>query len=393
MTSKFSLFGWLSAIVLIFGTPHTSSAGGWADTFAALSSGKTIQSGVQQDTSIYSARHIFTIYDQDGVVDNFSATDRIEYSVTNAYTGQDLTFNGTREDLTQWAKENASALLAVIFSGSPDMAIAGTPNANIAATVGASRVFDSLQTVRNNDIRVSGQYDFFTIGKDNIDASGSSGVMAYTSVVGETGKHALGIEIPYRMLDVDDDFGSSLTYLTLNPFYEYSTTSGPSRYSLTVGLNFGGTYVDSAIFDGGGGYFQYGGMIGGAIGRTLTTRLEGRIGLNYQILDRYIPSGQVVDEQKWIADAINDADAEQTLTPAIGMTFWVLPETLSVDANVFRIHALSSDVPDEFKYQTVLNSFVNVRVDNWLVTLGYKTSFEIEDFSDHSIVAAVRYLW
>ena len=400
----FGKSAFLLVLAILF-SPAVSMAAGWEDTFGALSSGKAIQEGVTQSDQIYSANYSFVISDGDGVLGNFSSTDSVSYSVSNVYTGDALSFSGTKEELTAWAEANADKLYSILFLGAPDTSIAGEPNSTPITAQGIERIFSALQdrtlrgsdgsfqNIRNNDIRVSAQYDFFEVGKQNIDSSGTSGVFSYARVVGETGRHAVGIEIPYRSLEADDQTDSTMLFVMLSPFYEYSTTSGPNRYVFTAGLNFGATYLESDIFDDGGGYFQYGGMIGGGVARILTERLEGRVALSLQYLDRFIPESQVSDEYQWIASALNDVAAETLLTPALGLTYWITPNKLSVEGNLFRIHSLGSDVDEKFKYQTVVNAFINYMAGNWLLTLGYKTSFELEDFTDRSVIAAVRYLW
>ena len=77
----------------------------------------------------------------------------------------------------------------------------------------------------------------------------------------------------------------------------------------------------------------------------------------------------------------------------MGATYWAVPGKVSIDTNLFRIHSLGSDVADEYKYQTVFNAYVNYITGNWRIMCGYKTSFEVEDFTDRSIVASLRYLW
>jgi hypothetical protein len=369
---------------------------GWEDYFDALAPDGEIQDDQLTKGTLYGAKFRYLITSPtDGRKGNLSKTDLItEFTVESIYTGKQLSFpGGNRDELRAWADAHADELFEIMYSSAPDQAIGGAPNSYLLTSQNVDRLFFNVQTVRRQDIGFTPQYDFLEIGPEHNDASGYSGTLSYASVIGETGEHAVGFEIPFRSLEVDDHVNSSMTFAMLKPFYEYSTTSGPNRFSAMADVLFGVTYTDSDIFNKGAGFLQYGASCGGGWGRTLTPWLTGRAGLVYQYLKGHLPGSSVKKDFRWIAEAINDAPAEQTLTPAVGVTFQILPETLNLDVNAMRVHLVGGDLPDESKYQTIASTYLNYTTGHWKLHLGYKTSFELEDYKAHSVIAGVRYLW
>jgi hypothetical protein len=468
----------LTVSLLVVLSPLSVWASSWEDFFSELSFGDTIQEGVAQQGGVFTADYSFTVLDGDFILGNYSDADVVSNLIlTNKYTGQTISFSGTRLELEAWAKQNADELYKIIFlSGGPDKALAGESNATMTAVQGVSRIFTSLEQlgsrdvlgtaasvgsgampgtagdmgggampgaagdesrrampgftgdasgvdmsgaagdesgrdmpgtagelmggdtrgsleeVKNNDIRVVAQYDFFKVGPDRVRADGYSGLLGYTTVVGETGRHAIGVEIPFRSLEIDDEVDSSLIYLMLCPFYEYSDTYGPGRYMLTAGAGLGMTYFNSELFDS-GAYLQYSMMVGGGYARTITPWLEARVGLAYQYMDGHIPESNISGDFKWIAKALNDQPAEQTITPGLGATAYIMPGFMNVQLNIYRVHQVGSGVEDGQEIQTVTNLFLSITPGSWRLNVGYKTSFELEEFEDHSFVVSARYLW
>ncbi len=378
----------LAITAVLAAHPRVSCAAGWEDTLKALGEFDTIRDGVQESGTVYSARYEYTVTNLDGTPNNFGAGDVVRLHLTSRYTSQSLEFVGTRDELNSWADSHSSEIYAILFMGNMERAAAGQSNVGSLSSQGVRRMFDALST----DVRLSAQYDFFRVGPAKIAMTGPSGMISYLSL-GESGRHAVGIEIPFRYLTGDDKVGTSLMYLTLSPFYEYSITGGANRFTATAGANVSATSVESAFFGGKTAYFDYGIMFGAAAGRTLARRLEGRVGIAYQYLERYVPESLVPDDFAWLGRTLNDAGAEQTITPAVGLTAWLAPETASLDLNGYYVYQLGSDVPDEFKSQTVVNGFVTFTPGHWQIKLGYSTSFGLKDFTDRSVVVSLRYLW
>lgn len=369
--------------------PSLAGAAGWDDTLRGLTDTGRINSGETETGSVYTADYTFLVTDHDGRSDNFAGGDTLNLTLTNVYDpSQTLSFSGTRDELRIWAEQNADELYAILFLGSPDRAITGDTLGGTLSSQGVGRVFQ----IPMHDLRVSAQYDFFKVGPGEIKTNGPSGLLSFVSV-GESGKHAIGLDVPYRALTADDQVDTTLFYLMLNPFYEYSVTQGPNRLTATASVNVGVTSIESDLFGGRTGYVNYGAGVGAGYARTLTRRLEGRLGIALGYLDRWVPEDQMPDDFQWLGEALNNADPETTLTPGVGLTAWIAPETASLDLAVYHVYQMGSDVPDDFKNQTICSGFVSFTPGHWQLRVGYKTSFGLKDLVDNSVVASVRYLW
>ena len=184
-----------------------------------------------------------------------------------------------------------------------------------------------------------------------------------------------------------------MVFALISILWEYSGDLDNYHYILTAGPSGGVTYLKSDFFPEGGGYLQYGALIEGALSRTLVKRLTGKVGLSYQYLERSIPSDLVADELKWLADAFNEAPADQIVTPSVGLTVNAIPKRFDLDFSVARVHQVGSGVVDEFKSQTVVTALGSLTLGKFRGQLGYQTSFEIEDYTGYSVIASIRYLW
>jgi hypothetical protein len=387
------LWGLLIGVAVFLGFNGDSFASGWEEIWENLSSGKTIESGVGQSAALYDAHADFTIYDGDNQSNNFSDSDRIDLVINNKATGKSLAFAGTKPELVEWAKANSGALLNIIFPSSPETSISGVTVGQFTNQQLLTAAYGSMSNVRNFDIQVSGQYDFFELGPQKIKATGSSGMFSYDHEFGG-GNHALGVIIPYRNIKSEDNLESKMLFFSLMPFYKYSYNM---KNNLVIewitDLNVGVVYLKSGLFPDGGGYLQYGGGTGVSASKDLYENLHSKIGLHYQMTKNEIPESLVPDELKWVSDALNNQEMEHDLTVSGGVTYDFIPETWDISTNLMRIHQLQSGVDGDYKYQTVWNIYTTYTFKLCTIQLGYKTSFELKDYSDNSIIFSTRFNW
>ena len=221
-------WGILITVAVIFCSNGYVAASGWEEIWRNLSQGKSIQPGVAQSATIYGANADFTLYDGDKVPDNFSDEDRIDMIVRSATSKEELRFSGTKPQLVEWAKANSNTLLRIIFPSSPEASFGGPTAGQFATQQIMLASYGTLSTVRNVDIQVSEQYDFFELGPKNIEAKGSSGMMSFDWDLRD-GKHNLGFIMPYRYIKSDDELDSKMGYLSLIPAYKYRHNIGKSR--------------------------------------------------------------------------------------------------------------------------------------------------------------------
>jgi hypothetical protein len=377
---------------LIMGSWGNASAEGWQEIWKNLSDGKTIQSGVLESATFYGAQTQFVIYDGDGISDNFSDADSINVVLRSSDTNDMLTFNGTKTQLVDWAKTNSDVLLKIIFPCSPETSISGVTGGQFTAQQMMVASFGTLSTVRNVDIHVSGQYDYFELGPEKTKATGSSGLFAYSRDFGQ-GNQSLGIMIPYRYLKSEDTLNSKMGYFSLVPVYKHRYDVKDSQLEWVIDMSIGAVYLKSGLFPKGGGYIEYGGGTGLSYLTELVENLNSKVGISYQVLKKSIPDSLVTDELKWVSEAMNNLNMEQDLTLSAGLTYDLIPKAWDVSTNVFRIHQLQSDADPDCKYQTVWSINTGYTYKFFHVQLGYKTSFEMKDYKDNSYICTVRYNW
>ncbi|MBI5789469.1 MAG: hypothetical protein HZA78_11525 [Candidatus Schekmanbacteria bacterium] len=383
--------------------PTKARAGGWEEILQKLSPGNEIVDGTPVTASAYNGTLTFTITNVDGIANNFGDTDTVDLTLTGA--GKTLVFSGSKTALVDWAKDNKDTLLTIVFGASPESSITGSTNTgyniqqlftNIspAPTASSSNSQMLFMPVTNKDIVVSGQYDYMTVGKNKDKANGSSGMFNYEHKFGEDSKHSLGIALPYRQLTVEDELESDFKYLSILPFYKFRAYGRKYLVEWIVNLTANATYIKSALFPDGGGYFEYGGGIGLKYSYAFDPRFSVSAGIMYQALKKEIPAGLVPEELQWVSEAINNLPVEQDLVPSLGFVGQIVPDKLSLRGEVFRVHQLQSDVESDYKYQTVaLGQFTYYFTKKIKASLGYKQSFEVKNLKDQSVIASLDIGW
>jgi hypothetical protein len=193
---------------------HNSFASGWEDIFESLSYKNTIRPGVQQSTYLYNAYIRFTVHDNDGIATNFGNTDTVDLFIKSTTGNKRLTFSGTKPQLINWAKANAQTLLRIIFASFPEASFGGATNGQLTTQQVLSACYGPLATIRNVDIRVRGQYDFFELGPRHVKARGSSGMISFSKSF-ISGKHTIGVIMPYRYAKSDDKLDSIMGFFSI----------------------------------------------------------------------------------------------------------------------------------------------------------------------------------
>ena len=77
------------------------------------------------DGQLYEGRIVATISDRDGDPRNFTGNDRINFAIGPRGQAATLRFSGEAPEFEAWARENASALLAILFPGSLSASVLG----------------------------------------------------------------------------------------------------------------------------------------------------------------------------------------------------------------------------------------------------------------------------
>lgn len=387
----------------------------WQSIFNNIPSEKEIKNNVWQDGRLYNADVKFRVTTVDGQDGVFRDNDRVTLTVAGR-GGSPLSFDGTKKELETWAEANRTALFKAVFGNAPDTAASGmtstqslaqsafmssaymSPNAMTAqdaagAAAGtASSGTVSFVPVSNKDIVISGQHDRMKIGSDK--ATGSSGIMAYEWRFGESRSSSVGITVPYRQLDVEDNLDTEYKHAAFMPFFKkrWYRANGVTEWMVngTVGV----TYLKSKVFTDGGGYLEYGGGTGLRYSHALSPHVIVNAGLMYQALKKEIPNDLVPEEVRWISNALNDLPWEHNLIPSVGGIANFMDGRVTLRGEVFRVHQLQDDVADGYEYQTVVFGMVTVRPLSWFsFSLGYKESFELRDITDQSYILDFKITW
>lgn len=384
-----------SALTLI--TPAVHAADEWENIFKDLSSGNTITPGVTQQADLYNSGVQFMITNNNGVVNDFDGNDTINLAVKG--NGVNLNFNGDKANLINWSMQNKDALMKAIFGNAPDAAISGMTNGQMAtqqlfsATLGSPENFGiSFIPVSNRDIVLKGQYDFMEI--DKADATGGSGLLTYDNKFGTDNDKSVGITIPFRQLDVDDQVDSTYQNVSFIPHFKKRWYMSQSLTEVTFHVNLGLTYMESSVFPDGGGFLDYGMGTNAKYAYALNDQLSLNAGLGYQVIKRDIPSDLVPKELRWVSDSFNDLDPEHSITPSLGVFYSIMPSKLSFRGEVFRIHQVVGDAISDYENQTVmLGVFSFSATDKIRASIGYKQSFEMKDITDQSVIFDFKMRW
>jgi hypothetical protein len=71
-----------------------------------------------------------------------------------------------------------------------------------------------------------------------------------------------------------------------------------------------------------------------------------------------------------------------------------IPDWLWGTVQVFRTNSLNTPEGVDQDVQTVVMGKVGTEVFNFLyVDVGYKTTFEVEDYDDHTLILSLRAVW
>lgn len=392
----FKLITIIFALTSIMSTA-SYAADEWENILKDLSAGSSITPGITQTASLYNSDVQFTVTNNNGVINDFDDND----TVNLALKGNDvsLSFNGDKNSLIAWSIQNRDNLMKALFGNAPDAAISGMTNGQMitqqlfSATLGSPENFGvTFVPVSNRDIVVKGQYDFMDI--NGSDATGGSGMLTYDHKFGTDNDKSIGISIPFRQLDIDDNLDSKYQNVSFIPNFKQRWYMTQSMTELTVHANMGLTYLESSIFPDGGGFMDYGIGTNVKYAYALNDQLSINAGLGYQILKREIPSSLVPKELKWVSEAFKDLDAEHSLTPSLGVFYSIIPNKFSFRYELFRIHQLAGDTISDYENQTVMLGIFSFNVtDKIRSSLGYKRSFEMEDITDQSVIFDLKIRW
>jgi hypothetical protein len=237
----------------------------------------------------------------------------------------------------------------------------------------------------------NGEYNFFEVR--GADVTGSSGILSY----GRTAfgpANQFGIAMPYRMLSSEDTLNTDINAFQPTLFYKREIYSGqPVHLTWGAAGFFGVNRVNSDLFED-GYYFRYGGNTFASVGREIFPWLALFGDVSYEIGKYWCPEGSVDEEIRFVAKALNELPVDHLLTYGARAGLVFIPDWLWGTVQVFRTNSLNTPEGVDQDVQTVVMGKVGTEVFNFLyVDVGYKTTFEVEDYDDHTLILSLRAVW
>jgi hypothetical protein len=362
---------------------------GWERIFSNLAVSDRIIEGQAESRQVYKAQLDWLITDGDGLAGNFNNDDQVDIAIA----GTTLEFSGDKDGLAAYANANAREIWEALFGTSPSAAVAGTSegqfsSAQVVSNLVPPAVPSLLARKWTSDVTASGEYNFLEVG--GVEVSGNSGIVSYGHALFGPANQ-IGFAMPYRMLEAEDSLGTNLDAFQPTFFFKRNIYTGQPVF-LTWGLAgfFGVNHVNSELLED-GYYFRYGGNTFASVGREIFPWLAIFGDLSYEIGKFWMPEGWVDEEIRFLPKALNDLPLDHTLTAGVRAGFVAIPDWLWGTVQVFRLHALGEDVPSANDTQTVVMAKLGTQVLNFLyIDVGYKTSFEVEDYDDNTFILNIR---
>jgi hypothetical protein len=387
-----------AALILAVGflvlTCTAAQASSWERIFATLGVSNEIVEGQLENPKIYNAQARYTITNGDGFTGNFDGADTVNITLSGA--GRTLHFDGTKDDLVAFADAHASEIWSMLFGFSPGAAVTGTTEGQFSsASVVESLVPPAIPSLLTrkwaSDVLASGEYNFLKVG--GVDVSGTSGIFTYGHTVFGPANQ-LGFAMPYRMLSAKDPLNTDIDAFQPTIYYKRDIYTGQPIF-LTTGVAgfFGVNHVNSDLFED-GYYFRYGGNIFTTVGREIFPWLAVFGDFSYEVGKYWCPEGSVDEDIRFVAKALNELPVDNTFTFGARLGFVAIPDRLWGTLQCFRINSLTPPDGVQNDVQTVAMIKLGTQVLNFIYfDVGYKTTFEVPQYNDNTVILNVRAVW
>ena len=125
----------------------------------------------------------------------------------------------------------------------------------------------------------------------------------------------------------------------------------------------------------------------------ITDSLSVDASLGYQYSKKYIPSSKVPEELEFVADAINNLEAMQTINYGVGAEYH-FTQNWRANADILQVKQLATDDLEEGRDKATYYT-IQTQIDlyNWTLGLGYKIVEDVKDYEESSYMATVKYNW
>ncbi len=310
------------------------------------------------DARLYGGAIEAIISDRDGITDNFADIDRIRFTIRpRSGQGQALVFPGeTRAEFEDWARENASALLAILFPSSLSSSVLGRGAGEIQAQqvllTTALATESAREMGQGGRSFAGGLFEYQTFTRDGRLPGDSARAWQGLFNVSKS------VSLQGRYVQQRESFSTNAMAVSVD-IHPYAEIDGPIRWRVGGTARGGLLYSQSNAMDLGSLEFGGGGFVS-AFKDLGPVRLGG--GTILQASKSYVPPMFGEDEDSdlaFLAEAINARGIQYDLS--YGATAGVdTSSRTTVIVKVLQNKPMSSS---------------DVRADSWLVLSGLSYRF------------------
>jgi hypothetical protein len=253
------------------------------------------------DGQLYEGRIVATISDRDGDPRNFIGNDRINFAIGPRGQAATLRFSGEAPEFEAWARENASALLAILFPGSLSASVLGRGAGELQAQqvlLTTALAMESVREMSQGGRSIAGgMIEFETFTRDGHRPGDSARAWQGLYNVSKT------FSLQGRFVKTHEGFATHATAFSAD-YHPFVEIDGPIRWRVGGTARGGLLYSQSNAMDLGSFEFGGGGFVS-AFKDLGPVRIGG--GTVIQGSKSYVPSTLTddVDGLSFLANAIN----------------------------------------------------------------------------------------
>ena len=381
-----SLFAVLFVHILAV-APLAEAQGGLSQAVLQVSSTiATDGSRRNVDGQLYEGAVVATISDRDGNPENFSDDDRIRFAIGPRGHAATLDFSGNRAEFEAWARDNASALLGVLFPDSLSTSVLGHGTGEAQAQEVLLATAFAIENVREMSqggrSTAGGMIEFETFKRDGSRPGDSARAWQGMYNVSKT------VSVQGRFVQQRQGFSTNATAFSVD-YHPYVEINGPVRWRVGGTARSGLLYSRSNAMQLGSLEFGGGGFVSGFkdLG---PVRIGG--GTMVQGSKSYIPPVLGDDEDNglaFLADAINERGIQYDLS--YGATAGVdTSSRTTVIVKLVENRALSAR--DSRSDSWFILTGLSYRFGIPSVNFGYK-HYSTTGLTSHSVYAQGNFNW
>ncbi|MCP4263552.1 MAG: hypothetical protein GY774_39510 [Planctomycetes bacterium] len=342
------------------------------------------------DTTLYAASVRMTLRDGDGNNRNFRNGDVMESLTLRSSSGTlEFPSNSNRDEVIQFAKENANEIIRILFPGACISCQTMGPPENMINT--ALTFEEAITPIKKPRVTLKEiafgkeldgrlEYSDFELTNDSGNSIGALFGYRHRSF---SNKLEIGLLVPYRFTYLDDHVDTTAHFLQMDLFGKYTIYEDKGMTITAGGDLFSSLLVtESNAFDVLGNLSYGSGIFVSAEKDFKLAILTG--GIAFKLSQVTFPDGLLTDDLDFLAEGISDREPDKDLVYGLNIAM-PYKENLMINLNAHRINSFSSDIPDNLDSQTKIRAAVQYAISKTFgLDAGYSTVFELEDYTPHT---------